>query len=71
MSDWPKQKTLYFHADEDVAYDLGDGLGLSDEALENLNYAGYEVAVLVQVYEDGSVFAEAIEGVLLKEPVRI
>lgn len=41
--------TLYLHSDKDANYEIGEELGLKEEALKEFSYVLYEVKCKVQV----------------------
>lgn len=52
---WPKRHTHYAHVDKDTNWEVGEGLGLSEEAIKtNFKYCCSEIGVIIDVYEDGT-----------------
>ncbi len=51
---FPLKTTIYLHSNKESMYDKGYELGLSEKAIE-MNFRGclYELAVDIEVYEDG------------------
>ena len=66
------QKVIYFHRDKETNFDIQEELGMNDKAMETFMYTGSEIGVLIEVNkETGEAWATHLEGVELKEPVRI
>lgn len=68
---WPKQAKLYLHGEKDSRWDEQKELGLSDEAMKQYAYVGYEVCLDIEVNEDGTALAFALNGVPLTEKVKV
>ena len=66
---WPKRTTMYVRWSHERSYDIGKQLGLTGEALETFTYFGYEIALDIEVRQDGSFTYLACDGhrVLPKE----
>lgn len=55
MDGWPKRTRMYLHSDKESNWEIGEELGLSEEAIrENFRYCLYELEVVIDVYEDGT-----------------
>lgn len=54
---WPKTRTVYLHRDKGANYSLAEELGLDEEATQTLRHMGYEIALTVNVSQDGSAVA--------------
>lgn len=50
----PKFLNYYLHASKEDNWDEGKSLKLSEEALKEFEYTGYEVHFYLQVNEDGT-----------------
>lgn len=53
MKSWPKKVTVYVHSSKEAMWELGESIGLSEEALGLFKYACCEVALSVEVQENG------------------
>lgn len=62
---------IYLHTSKEDMYYDGEELGLSEEQLQNFMYVGYEIAVDIEIDEEGRAKATHVEGVELKEKVSI
>ena len=51
---WPKRTQMYLHSNKEYAWEVGEELGLSDEALGDFRYALYEVTFEIEVNKDGT-----------------
>jgi hypothetical protein len=51
---WPKIVDTYVHGSKEYGLDLGQEIGLKDEALSNFVYLHYEVELTIKVEEDGN-----------------
>ena len=69
---WPKRLTLYAHCSTETNWEKGEGLGLTGEALQ-LFVHFEEIALEVEVAEDGTVTIQACDGrvVTPREPDRL
>ena len=68
---WPKIFDLYLHNSKDNMYDVGNELGLTDEALSQLVYTCYEVCITLEVSKDGTAYATHFENVPLTEKIKV
>lgn len=55
QSRFPIKTTMYLHSDKESNWEIGEELGLSEEAISK-NFRGclYELCVEIEVYEDGT-----------------
>ena len=55
MNDWPKRTTIYLHANRENLWERGKELRLREKAIhENFTRALHDVAIDIDVYEDGT-----------------
>lgn len=63
---------FYSHTAKDSNFETAERLGLSDEAIDNFKYAGYEIVFEVEIDEKtGDCWATSINGRALTERVKI
>lgn len=63
---------FYSHSSKSSNFEQGSELKLSDKALENFVYVGYEIIFDVEIDEEtGDCWATAINGKVLAERVKI
>jgi len=67
----PKSTTIYLHRGKEDNWELQRELKLTDAQMENALYIGYETAIKIEIDKDGNAYATHLEGVELKEKVRI
>ncbi len=64
IDEWPKTVKMYLHGDKDSNWQIGEDIGLSEEAIrENFKYALYEVELDVEVHKDGNIKVIAFDGI--------
>jgi len=51
---FPIKAVVYLHSSKESMYDIGEGLGLPEEALSKFMYCCYEVKINIEVNEDGT-----------------
>jgi hypothetical protein len=68
---WPKTTTYYVHSDKGSGWDLASKLGLEGDAAKDLSYICYELALDLEVHQDGKAFATHLNSVPLVEKVRV
>lgn len=61
-------RKMYTHGDKDSNYDIGEDLGMDDDALQRFKYNLYEVEFLVEIDTDtgGSRIIE-VDGIKVQE----
>jgi hypothetical protein len=59
--------TIYLHSNKESNWTLGEKLGLTGEALRLFMYACTEVAVEIEVSQDGSATIVAVDGRSLEQ----
>lgn len=70
-SQFPLETLFYLHSDKGSNRDTGRELGLTDEQLKEFAYVGYEVKLTIEIQEDGSAVATAVNDVALTEKVKV
>lgn len=62
-NEWPKKITMYLHSDKEKNWNLGEEIGLSDEAISHkFKYALHEIAIEVLVQETGDIEILTVDG---------
>jgi len=51
---WPKIEKVYLHSNREAMRDLGTRIGLTEAGVMDFKFALYEVAVTLEINEDGS-----------------
>lgn len=51
---WPKNAMIYLHSDKDSNYEIADKIGLSNKASDNFRYCCSEIAIKLEINEDGT-----------------
>lgn len=59
---FPKLITIHLHSSKESNYDIADEIGLSKEATNLFAYALYEVALGVEVSENGETKIVSVDG---------
>lgn len=60
--EWPKTVDTYVHGSKERGYEIGEQLGLEDEALGQFVYLHYEVELTIRVQKDGSYVITHVDG---------
>ena len=68
---YPIKSKIYFHSSKEDMWYLGEGLGLSEQQLDNFRYTGYEISVDIEIDNRGSAKATHFNGTKLKEKISI
>lgn len=64
---WPRRVTTYLHSSKESNYEDGEGLGLTDNALQKFAYACCEVAIELEVWPDGRSCIVGVDGKKFQE----
>jgi len=63
LEEWPKEVKSYLHGSKEYGCQLGEEIGLSEEAIEeNFKWLHYEVELTLLVYEDGNYIITHVDG---------
>jgi len=68
---WPITTKFYLYSNNDNNSALGFSLGLSDNAIEQFKYCGYEIEFTLFVNEDGTSYATHVDGIQLVTPLKM
>jgi hypothetical protein len=72
MEKWPRTTTIYLHSDKESNWELGEELGLSNDAIsDEFRSCCYEIEIEVEVHEDGTSFATHFQGLKLSKKVKV